>query len=711
MRGLLRKFGCLILLVACFPLFSIAQPMVDKLPGDALIYIGWSGVDTMGPGFAGSRFKAVWDATDMSSVVEEFIPAIIDRVAQESPEVRQFAPIAWPIIRAMAKHPSAIYIGNVLEGPQAKPEPRIILACEAGKDSKQLVDLLTALTQGAKGAPFPVEVKEEGGVVMLRVGRFAAGTLAADAKFKAAMARTVKTPSVAMYVDMESLVKQADSLIVQMAPPEVQGNWPKIRDGIGLSGIRRVAVAGGFDSRDWVEAVFVDAPAPRKGIFAGTAGAAYPDDMLKFVPRSAASMTATRFSLDGLVGGIENAVVSIEPRAGAEIEKFKQDLNKALGFDVRKDMLGSLGDEWLAYADPGTGGFGPVGSVLINRLKDPAKAEATFTKFEQAVTQMIAKETSKEKISIAFKTRKIGTTTLHYLAIPMVTPTWTIVNGKLIVALYPEPVITAAGFVSKGGPSILENEGFQAVRTRLAVKTASSIQFADLPKLAPVNYGSWMMISRVVGIADIFGINSPLIVLAPMDVVMANLTPMGTASWDDENGFYMRSVSPFPGAEILSVDPVGAYMTSAGPLAISILLPSLSKARESANRVKAAANLRQIGMACLLHSNENKNKLPDNLGELLKQDLTPNVFFSPSGNFDASILAGKTPEQLAAIINEKSDYVYVAKGRTATMTADEVVAYEKLEVHHFAGGNVLFGDFHVEWLLPADYTRLKLADR
>jgi len=45
-------------------------------------------------------------------------------------------------------------------------------------------------------------------------------------------------------------------------------------------------------------------------------------------------------------------------------------------------------------------------------------------------------------------------------------------------------------------------------------------------------------------------------------------------------------------------------------LLISILLPSLNRARETANRVKCASNLRQIGQAILLYANENKGTYP-----------------------------------------------------------------------------------------------------
>ena len=45
-------------------------------------------------------------------------------------------------------------------------------------------------------------------------------------------------------------------------------------------------------------------------------------------------------------------------------------------------------------------------------------------------------------------------------------------------------------------------------------------------------------------------------------------------------------------------------------LLISILLPSLNRAREQANRVKCASNLRQIGQGIQMYANENKGNFP-----------------------------------------------------------------------------------------------------
>jgi prepilin-type N-terminal cleavage/methylation domain-containing protein/prepilin-type processing-associated H-X9-DG protein len=79
-------------------------------------------------------------------------------------------------------------------------------------------------------------------------------------------------------------------------------------------------------------------------------------------------------------------------------------------------------------------------------------------------------------------------------------------------------------------------------------------------------------------------------------------------------------------------------------LLISILLPSLNRARETANRVKCGSNLRQIGQAVLLYSNENKGNYPrtlyvaasalDNKSDVTNGTLARDPFnkASPGGN-------------------------------------------------------------------------------
>jgi prepilin-type N-terminal cleavage/methylation domain-containing protein/prepilin-type processing-associated H-X9-DG protein len=138
-------------------------------------------------------------------------------------------------------------------------------------------------------------------------------------------------------------------------------------------------------------------------------------------------------------------------------------------------------------------------------------------------------------------------------------------------------------------------------------------------------------------------------------------------------------------------------------LLISILLPSLNRAREQANRVKCASNLRQIGQGIQMYANENKGNFPRTFFEtgkgtviadttgantplsfpatpggpspvgnnnvtsslflLLKtQDLTSEVFICPSSQGERDTFRGKSVQEVSNFsdIPLNLTYAYVA---------------------------------------------------
>jgi predicted Zn finger-like uncharacterized protein/prepilin-type processing-associated H-X9-DG protein len=142
------------------------------------------------------------------------------------------------------------------------------------------------------------------------------------------------------------------------------------------------------------------------------------------------------------------------------------------------------------------------------------------------------------------------------------------------------------------------------------------------------------------------------------------------------------------------------------PLMLSILLPSLNRARETANRVKCASNMRQIGQALLLYANDNQGQYPPKLENLLLAgNITSNVFVCPDSTDTPA--PGATPAAQAAALSSggHESYVYIPNLNTSA-SAETIVLYEPLTDHKAEGMNVLFGDGHVEFDGKAQAARM-----
>jgi prepilin-type processing-associated H-X9-DG protein len=143
-------------------------------------------------------------------------------------------------------------------------------------------------------------------------------------------------------------------------------------------------------------------------------------------------------------------------------------------------------------------------------------------------------------------------------------------------------------------------------------------------------------------------------------------------------------------------------------LMASILVPSLGRARETANRVKCAANMRQIGLAILLYSNENRGAYPPRLEDLLlTQDITSQAFVCPSTPDTPA--PGTSPQTFAQNLSTGGhlSYVYVGADMTNTTASPAtIVLYEAMTNHANDGMNVLYGDGHVEFQTAAEAQRI-----
>jgi prepilin-type processing-associated H-X9-DG protein len=150
----------------------------------------------------------------------------------------------------------------------------------------------------------------------------------------------------------------------------------------------------------------------------------------------------------------------------------------------------------------------------------------------------------------------------------------------------------------------------------------------------------------------------------------------------------------------ISVSAVALVISLIGSIMfLSVLLPSIKMGRETANRVKCASNMRQIGQAILLYANENKGHYPPDLLIILKtQDITTPVFVCPS----APETAGPpvTP-QTTSLPQGSVSYIYVGQNLTSGASRTDLVLFEPFTNHNNDGTNMLMGDGSVQWITKA----------
>jgi prepilin-type processing-associated H-X9-DG protein len=121
----------------------------------------------------------------------------------------------------------------------------------------------------------------------------------------------------------------------------------------------------------------------------------------------------------------------------------------------------------------------------------------------------------------------------------------------------------------------------------------------------------------------------------------------------------------------------GTIATTA--LMTGLLLPALTKARESAKEAKSAAQLRGISMAMMTYAAENDDRMPASMEDLLQAGyLTDDMLQSP---------VGPAPE---------GDDYWISIGGQNDSDAERVLGYDRAMFAHGDKVAVVFFDGHVE---------------
>lgn len=679
-----------------------AQALADKVPAGVMFYAGWNGAESMGPGFEGSKFQGLLKTVDLNGLGGQVMQAA-HRLGKPT-DVGTLELIQTLVPRVWNK-PTAIYMAS-----RGHDDFEAMAIVDVGADAATLRDRLRALKGDAT-----VRIEAEGEYLLagsescaplmkatmqlIRGEAAAAKALAGDVRFRSAIEGTGLHPAAAVYVDVDAVNKAVE----EQVEPENLASMRGVRDALGLGGIHRVVWAGGFEDGGWAERAFIDAPAPRKGLAALFDGGAITPEVLNLAPADSPWVSASRLNLTKLFEAVENATEKAGPDAKRSFDEGLEKLRQQAGFDVEKDLLGSMGNLWVSYHLP-FGGF-----VAVCPLKDPVRFSAAMEKATAQVKQGLDEMVRHEPQGGMLFAPKVGLMEfeglrIHTVGFMMAGVSWMVHDGKLYIGQLPQSLISVAQ-AKADRPGITTDASYQAVMKRLNVANACEVNYADLRKTGPVSYQSLLaMVQMAQGMMARNGQQVQLI-LPPLERIMPYFEPAGSVTWTDASGVHTRGYGPFPGATMMA-GPGGLQAVAVGGLTVGILLPSLGRARAVADRTVSAANLSGIYKSMYMWSVTHDGAFPPDLGTLAKEGaITPKMVINPRVH-KVEPPKGLSPDQLAAWVNDHSDYVYITPNKGANERADHVMIYEKIQPGVKEGINLCFGDGHVAFTPMVEARRL-----
>jgi hypothetical protein len=551
------------------PLVCRAQALADRLPDDALLYMGWSGTADLGPDYPHSHLKAILDQSEWPVLLHQSLPNLLAKLSAMNPIAAQAVDLLSAIGRPLLTHPSAFYIGKLDLSNANHPVPRVAIVCDAGDEAAAMAEKAkAALALAGPNLPVRIFVTSDGNLVVISTFPWVAQPpqpLSQDAQFRDAMTQVggdapagQSPPIFVFYANGQKLWSNLDDLAVLSHDPQALAIWAHLRDALGLKGLNCLADADGFAGRDFVDRLFISAPPPRLGLAALLDEPPLGEALLQRIPVSATTLAVGQFDFGKLLDQVRRGVSLFSTAAAAQFDQFLQMADAMVGFNLRTDLLDAMGSQWAFYNAPDAIG----GGAILNRVNNQAKLEASLDKLEQMANAGIAALLSANVpwLKVEFRQQQIDGLTVHFAALPAFTPAWTISDGVWYIGAYPQLVVAAAQAArsaqSPGGRSILDNPDFQELRKRLGGPAdIAGLSFVDTPKLAPRGYVNLLLFSRLfLGAGDLVGLESPAMVVPPLSKIMPELEPEGGISWVDDAGLHGQALQAFPGDGLLAVD-------------------------------------------------------------------------------------------------------------------------------------------------------------
>jgi type II secretory pathway pseudopilin PulG len=333
---------------------------------------------------------------------------------------------------------------------------------------------------------------------------------------------------------------------------------------------------------------------------------------LQWIPRDVSWAYAGRFGSDKPIDAL--GLFSMVP----PVTTFLDEIKAKTGVHLKHDLLDLIGDRVVAFDSPEDGGILFTGVCVVIKPTDIARMTESVRKLISALGANPSMLQANVKTS-QYRGHAIEFVNTVGLPIP-IAPSWTTHNEHLILALYPQVVRNEVDrMLADGRNTLQDNPDFQRGLATVGGQ-GSQVFYSDTRSGVAAFYPIALPIVQAgLAMGQQYGFDMTIDQFPALPVITRHLFgDVGTVR-SDKDGVLMKTHGPLPLAlPGGSSSSTGVAVIGVVAVAVSVLLPSLARARQAAKHTLHLSKLRNISTALAIH-HQSTGSWPQSLDELVRE--------------------------------------------------------------------------------------------